>query len=288
MVFQKHLPQAYSADALLDEMAEDIRGSFETRMEFRAYKSILTEKIYEFGLPEDVKREYDQTTTLLYSGNLTPELKKKRVNIQRRVSRLLGKLEMAVYGEPRKRCDEEEDEDEEDEDDEPSFAFLGRRSSSGIPMRDLYETPVEVTNEFIEVFGKNIGHSALIYCPCNGNGAMSNVLVSYGDRNNLNWRFILKDLYTGDKEDYLLAPEYDYDFLIENPPWGASVMPFLLKAYESKKPFAFLLSIEVLSYKKTNALLTEKGACIYLIVGRPNFLHDGRSVQVGSLIWVIG
>ena len=55
-----------------------------------------------------------------------------------------------------------------------------------------------------------------------------------------------------------------------------------------EKPFAFLLSIEVLTFKKINALLTEKGACIYLIAGRPKFFHEGRSVQVGGLIWVIG
>ena len=67
-------------------------------MEFRAYKPFLLDKIYDYGLPEEVKREYDHTTDLLQAGNLTPELKKKRSAIQLRVSRLLGKLEMAVFG----------------------------------------------------------------------------------------------------------------------------------------------------------------------------------------------
>ena len=89
---------AYTADRFLDEMVEDIRSSFETRMEFRAYKPFLLDKIYDYGLPEEVKREYDHTTDLLQAGNLTPELKKKRSAIQLRVSRLLGKLEMAVFG----------------------------------------------------------------------------------------------------------------------------------------------------------------------------------------------
>ena len=87
---------AYSADALLEEMVEDIRSSFETRSEFRAYKSFLAEKIDEFGLPEDVKKEYDLTTNLLKSKSLTPEFKRKRMTIQARVSRMLGKIEMAV------------------------------------------------------------------------------------------------------------------------------------------------------------------------------------------------
>ena len=89
---------AYNADVILEEMADDIRSSFESRMQFRTYKSALADIIYDHGLPEDVKKEYDLYTSLLISGELTPEMKQKRKNIQARVSRLLGKLEMAVYG----------------------------------------------------------------------------------------------------------------------------------------------------------------------------------------------
>jgi hypothetical protein len=74
-------------------------------------------------------------------------------------------------------------------------------------------------------------------------------------------------------EDYLKAPAYSCDIMIENPPWGKNVLPFLTKAYTSGKPFIFLLSIEVLTFVKTNKLITEKGALIHLIVPRPAFLH---------------
>lgn len=117
---------------------------------------------------------------------------------------------------------------------------------------------------------------------------MSRVIESYSVANNKRWSFILKDLYSEEEEDYLLAPNYYYDFLIENPPWGESVFPFLVKAYASMKPFAFLLSIEVLSFKKINALLREKGAMVYLISPKPRFLRNGRDLQVGGCIWVIG
>ena len=42
--------------------------------------------------------EYDLYTSLLISGELTPDLKQKRKNIQARVSRLLKKLENVVFG----------------------------------------------------------------------------------------------------------------------------------------------------------------------------------------------
>lgn len=115
-------------------------------------------------------------------------------------------------------------------------------------------------------------------------------MESYSIDHNKHWVFILKDLYAedGDKEDFLDAPIYAYDILIENPPWGKNVALFLIKAYNSKKPFAFLLSIEVLTYKKTNRILTKNGAIIYFIVPRPDFIHDGRRVQVGGCMWVLG
>ncbi len=108
--------------------------------------------------------------------------------------------------------------------------------------------------------------------------------------NNKGWVFIKKDLHTedGEGEDYLTSPTYNYDILIENPPWGKQVYPFLKKAYQSKKPFAFLLSIEVLIYKRTHNILRKKGAIIHCIIPRPDFMHQGRRVQVGGCIWVVG
>ena len=172
---------------------------------------------------------------------------------------------------------------------------MGRRTShdtvkDGVPLRDLYETPAEVTTAFLNVFGNAIQELGIIYCPCNGKGALSRVLESYSIDHNKRWVFILKDLYAedGDREDFLNAPIYAYDILIENPPWGKNVAPFLIKAYNSKKPFAFLLSTEVLTFKRTNRILTKNGAIIYFIVPKPEFFHEGRRVQVGGCMWVLG
>lgn len=174
--------------------------------------------------------------------------------------------------------------------------FLGRRGShkttkKGVPKRDQYETPEIVSKALLKVFGPEIPLSSTIYCPCYGKGKLFNVLESYSIDNCKKWVFLIRDLYADneeEKEDYLTAPDYNYDFLIEHPPWGKNVVPFLNKAFKSNKPFLFLLSTEVLTYKITNRVLRENGAIIYLIAPKPSFFHKGRKVQVGGCMWVLG
>ena len=174
--------------------------------------------------------------------------------------------------------------------------FLGKRGShkttfKGQPKRDQYETPESVSNALLKIFGPTINNSSTIYCPCFGKGKLSNLLESYSIDNDKNWEFLLRDLYADEekqREDYITAPEYNYDILIEHPPWGKSVVPFLTKAFKSKKPFLFLLSIEVLTYKNTNRILRDNGAIVYFIAPKPEFLHKDRRVQVGGCMWVLG
>ena len=61
-------------------------------------------------------------------------------------------------------------------------------------------------------------------------------------------------------EDYLTAPEYSYDVLIENPPWNNNaLLKFFKKGYESKKFFAFLVPTLCLTWTALLTMLDERG-----------------------------
>jgi hypothetical protein len=107
----------------------------------------------------------------------------------------------------------------------PVQGFIKGRSSlntvdkSGTPRTDFYETPEKVTKRLFETYFRFIPAYSTVYCPCDGSGALSNVLEKLSDEMGLHWVFIRRDIRGEPNEDYLKAPSYDYFITIENIPW---------------------------------------------------------------------
>lgn len=181
--------------------------------------------------------------------------------------------------------------------------YLGHRTSSdtvdnnGKLKQDNYATPRgAIVDMFIHysAYIQNLTEKqeqVNIYCPANGAGGLSSILEELSIEDKQEWNFIKRDKYIGEcetLEDYLESKITDYTIIIENPPWGKNVNLFLTKAYASKLPFVFLLSIQVLTAKKTYKILSKNGAVIHLLIPSPKFMHEGIHVQVGACVWVAG
>jgi 16S rRNA A1518/A1519 N6-dimethyltransferase RsmA/KsgA/DIM1 with predicted DNA glycosylase/AP lyase activity len=85
----------------------------------------------------------------------------------------------------------------------------------------------------------------IIYEPCHGNGAITNVLLEQG------YQVEARDLFTieGQHDDFLSAETIHpkFDVIFTNPPYHLK-SEFLAKCYELGKPFALLLPLQTLGY----------------------------------------
>jgi len=66
-------------------------------------------------------------------------------------------------------------------------------------------------------------------------------------------------------------PDRHYDCIVTNPPYSKKD-EFLERAYQIKKPFAFLLPLTALEGKKRMALFRENGLEIIFLPKRINFI----------------
>jgi hypothetical protein len=79
--------------------------------------------------------------------------------------------------------------------------------------------------------------------------------------------------------DFLKCEPADFDLIITNPPFSIKE-DFLLRAFELKKPFMFLLPITTLEGVKRNKLFRENGVQLLIPDRRFNF-----SLEKGSGAW---
>lgn len=112
--------------------------------------------------------------------------------------------------------------------------------------RDFYPTPPEFTHLLMRHWQPD---SDTIWEPANGDGAMSDVLETYG------YNIIRTDIDTG--QDFLLQDTPLADTIITNPPFSLTT-DFALQATKLAKQTALLLGLHFLGGHKRAAYLWQK------------------------------
>ena len=123
-----------------------------------------------------------------------------------------------------------------------------------------------------------------VFDPCCGTGVIGKVLR----QENFTEDVVESDKFIGnERKDYLVDDDPEYDLLLTNPPY-AQKLAFLTKAFESRKPFCFLLPSDTLFYVGTSSLFRMYGIIVLVIFPRPRFLRNGKLVNPTSTSYFIG
>jgi len=193
-------------------------------------------------------------------------------------------------------ADEEEEDGEAEEgkgNDDNSVLSNGKYASTRYGKgtrnkpQDLFITSEETLDAIKEEIIYKLNNQFKIYDPCCGTKAIGNWLR----KNNFN-NIYEKDLYYGekdeDKEDYLKSNFTDYDILITNIPF-CSKYAFFEKAFQSKKRFVILCTLDCIGYKGMSKLFKTYGIMILAITGNTNFFKEDGSVKsIGICCWFFG
>ena len=140
---------------------------------------------------------------------------------------------------------------------------------------DFYATPPEVTAALLDAL--KLPKSITIWEPACGDGAMADVMESYG------YKVIRSDIQQG--QDFLTIPKQDADWIITNPPFSLAEQ-FIRRAHEHDLSFAFLLKSQYWHSKKRLALIKEiPPFAILPLTWRPDFTGQGASLM--DCIWVV-
>jgi len=126
-----------------------------------------------------------------------------------------------------------------------------------------------------------------IFEPSCGMGHISNVL-----QNNPFFQFsvVVQDLFTSfvtEHKDYLSTADPLYSFLITNPPFCLKY-EFLLKAFQSGKPFAMLLPLLCYTTVKGSKLFENYPLAIFAFRRNVVFEHEGRKTAYSGMAWFVG
>ena len=122
----------------------------------------------------------------------------------------------------------------------------------------------------------------VIYDPCCGNGAMTDVLNEEGHTT------IGTDLFTLPAHTNFLTDELPaFDFLFMNPPFCIK-REFIKKAYELGKPFLALVPLACVGTVSMGKILSENGCELNILCGQQKFYHDNRWMCVGEMVWIAG
>jgi hypothetical protein len=150
---------------------------------------------------------------------------------------------------------------------------------------DLFETPNSLIMPMLEFLASNgLVKGSVIFEPAVGNGAISCEFEKQG------FEVIKHDLYTTEvKQDYLDVSTHPpaYTITVTNPPYCLKY-EFLSMALATKKPFAFLIPLASIATKKWYQITKGKLFYFQVLSGNPMFLHDGKLVNTGEVLWVYG
>ena len=72
-----------------------------------------------------------------------------------------------------------------------------------------------------------------------------------------------------------------------NPPFCLK-RQFIQKAYESGKPFLALVPLACVGTVSMASILALHGCELNILVGNQKFLHNGRWIQIGEMVWIAG
>ena len=79
----------------------------------------------------------------------------------------------------------------------------------------------------------------------------------------------------------------EYDLIVMNPPFCLK-RQFITKAYESGKPFLAFVPLACVGTVSMASILALHGCELNIIVGQPKFLHNGRWINIGEMVWIAG
>lgn len=148
---------------------------------------------------------------------------------------------------------------------------------------DYYPTPKECTIALMEFLQLT---QSLIWEPACGEGAISEVLKSYG--HNVISSDLLNYGYGQSEVDYLTAiPLKDYDAIITNPPFNLSAK-FIEKALKEAPIVAMLLKSQYWHSKSRYNLFTNNPPAYVLpLTWRPNFAPEKGSAPTMEVHWTV-
>lgn len=144
---------------------------------------------------------------------------------------------------------------------------------------DFYPTPPEPTIALINFL--QLPKDNVIWEPACGKGDMSSVIKNMG------YKVKESDIDRGD--DFLKCPFFECDWIITNPPFSLSEQ-FIRRAFEHKRPFAFLLKCQYWHAKKRLSLFEETHPTYILpLTWRVDFLKKkrGKGAPPMDVMWVV-
>jgi hypothetical protein len=122
-----------------------------------------------------------------------------------------------------------------------------------------------------------------VFEPCCGNRAISSVFKIAG------FKTIERDLYTTrEKHDFLSnpLPENHFDFIVTNPPF-AGKKKFLIRALETRKPFALFVPVDILFMSDMDKILEGHRILVFSPNKVPMFYQNGAYKRVGNVVWIL-
>ena len=144
-------------------------------------------------------------------------------------------------------------------------------------VQDLYETQPQDTKVALLIVQQQFPTATVVWDPCAGNGAITEVFVEHNFEALRNDKFIVSgtqkkfDIFDT-KQQY---PTDKYDVMVTNPPFH-SKKKFLTRCFEAKKPFVIMYPLETIAYPSCASLFRKHGVAIIVPVPTPKFNHEGK------------
>lgn len=267
-----------------------VREMFPEKLDFCDGKDVVIDIILH-GLPEEMVDDYRFNQRKTNKDSVaTKEKHKRHANITRRVNNYYLKLLKVAYPRQNRNVD-----DEIDALDLGQLSLTGGNryqamaSTAGRPASDLYETPAILTQALVLCFLRPNGlidETTRIREPCYGYGAIADVIAEIAEPAEISRR----DLFTlegEEKEDFLSSTDFDYDFIITNPPFSLK-KEFLLKCIDIGKPFALLLPMQIITTTYFKDAMDGIPFHLLICVGSHKFMmQEGAPRTVGEVCWIV-
>jgi hypothetical protein len=256
----------------LNKSSDDIKEEVNKKL-FKSPKSVPFTYVVDDILEDDILDKEDLDETMKEDENEPDELD----NVPEEYKTAEGYL----------KDDFVEEQEENSEQEIKGLAKMFKKRHENIAngnIQDLYETDPEQLEEFLEFHP--IDKDTIIFEPCKGNGAISNVFKKNG------YTVIERDKYIpnedGELHDFLEAemPTH-FDLIFTNPPFNGKGK-FIERCIDANKPFVLLLPLKTLTQRKVlkNAL-DKVGLKIVFPKRDMKFLHKGKWVQPEDCAWFI-